>query len=391
MCHIIDHIILPCIQRIIALTCTLATDAMLRAFFHIPPSLFLSLDKVDLVLVNQFAHHGSSIQPSEHTQFSVFRNLPFLHDVTFHLLNWIHPSQLGLPWDQLASIDLGTMPMPPDIFLTIVQMAANSLTNGRFQVKFTNQSIPSLAVSFFVFRPFQPIIAHVLEKLHLIVINPTHDTRMFSAFHAPALTSLRIELEDVTNGWNPEILVPMLRMMPSLQSVAFAPFLCPLRQRSPSTALHPHNIISNNNMGRFFDAIPTVRYLDLELGLQIGSLTWERLAQGEFLPSLESFRCGSIIGLHVLSAVQRRNQLAEGKPSPGSSQTVARAVVSVLKAITSLHLVVPHADVFDVTASANVLREQPSTANMVFVVEGANLRLFYNIECLNYLRSKENR
>lgn len=303
----IQHIVLPCAHRITSLTCTVATNKTIRAFFRIPAGSLSALEHMDILFINQYSDWISGFTSQELAMFTAFRGMGSLRILILHLLNGIHPLYLQIPWNQLSILDLGTRATPPDVFRTILRHST-SLVEGCFLIKFTARGQVTILSS--------RVILESLRVLRLLLINPNNEPEMLKRLIFPNLVDLRLEHEDLQQGWKLITYLSILRKAPQLHFLTLAHY----KSRIPLIDTRSHRMLNHRNipvpeMKRFLNAIPNIVCLRLPLSININAYLVEDMALGYYTPLLETLELGSIHGDHILDMVHRRNLLVENPQS----------------------------------------------------------------------------
>ncbi|KAF8972026.1 hypothetical protein BDZ97DRAFT_1782768 [Flammula alnicola] len=339
---VIDSIIIANAERIKTLTCPLYGPQSIEAFLNIESGRFRSLETVDIGFMNSANVRHSSFTIEQWLNFTVFRSLPNIRQVTLRLLNGLHPFNLHAPWGQLTKLDMGATAMTPEVFIKLIR-EASSVKYASFQIKFTKPAYPQLRLA-----PSE-VTVKKLESLQLRLVYPTQDPRLFFLVRFPKLKDLWIFMQGTFEDWDMGIYTNLLRRSTkSLRRLWLSDFPGPIFAMSPENARW---VIPNRRrpeapyreLEKFFGIIRNINSLHLPLGIHIQAPTIEKLVTGELLPQLTTLECGSINGKHVLSMVRRRNErVLSPSPVPGTSYTNhERVYSSPCTSLSFLYLVIP--------------------------------------------------
>ncbi|PPQ78831.1 hypothetical protein CVT25_010624 [Psilocybe cyanescens] len=375
----IQHIVLPCANRLTSLTCTIGTNPTIRAFFRIPAGSFSMLQHMDILFINQYSDWMSGFTSQELSTFTVFRGVGSLRTLILHLLNGNHPLHLQVPWEQLTILDLGTRAMPPDTARIIIEYSA-SLVEACFLMITARGISPTLP---------SRVIARALRVLHLSLIQPGNEPQMLKRLVFPKLVDLRLELEDTQQGWNLEYYIPILRQAKMLQSLSLAPY----KSRIPLIDLSSHQVFTHRNITqseirKFLKTIPMIVSLRLPLAINISIFVVEAMAYGHFIPLLETLEVGSIHADHIISMVYQRNELvanaqvASSRYAESSARDTADTPRGVdrgppLRVISRLILLVEE-DVLPSIHDAVRAHQQNGSTVVNIHIEPHDPRLFYH-------------
>ncbi|KAF8958683.1 hypothetical protein BDZ97DRAFT_1840854 [Flammula alnicola] len=285
----------------------------------------------------------SSFTIEQWLNFTVFRSLPNIRQVTLRLLNGLNPFNLHVPWGQLTKLDMGATAMTPEVFIKLIR-EASSVKYASFQIKFTKPAYPQLRLA-----PSE-VTVKKLEILQLRLVYPTQDPRLFFLVLFPKLKDLWIEIHGTFRDWDMGLYTNILRRSTkSLRRLWLSDFPGPIFVTSPENArwVAPNRRrpeTSHRELEKFFGVIRNINSLHLPLGIHIDAPTIEKLVTGELLPQLTTLGCGSINGKHVLSMVRRRNErVLDPSPVPGTSSysNHKRVYSSPCASLSYLYLVIP--------------------------------------------------
>ncbi|KAJ3509339.1 hypothetical protein NLJ89_g5271 [Agrocybe chaxingu] len=319
---IIDTVLLPIREHLVALTCLLCGSDVAR-FLHLPSNTFPALESVSITFIHTLDTPRSPFTRNllDCSNFTVFENHPALKEATFNLPNEIHPLDLKLPWAKLTKLNLSRSPISPLLFLRIMRKASPSLVEGSFQIEFARIS----------HRPFRPryfdVLMPCLTSLCLKLTNPSLDTSFFFYLRVSGLQSLRIEKFDDYAGWNFSMFDPFImhfaRTLRVLELADFSPevtgYAPPVRKRT-QTRLH-------EELENLFTTLPHLEVLRLPPSLQVHTPTIEKLANGFLLPSLMKLELYAVNAEQILWMMKGRNFLSEYyRLQPGSSRRASEAV-----------------------------------------------------------------
>ncbi|KAF8958237.1 hypothetical protein BDZ97DRAFT_1842455 [Flammula alnicola] len=308
---VIDSIIIANAERIKTLRCPLYGPQSIEAFLNIEGGRFRSLEAVDIGFMNSAKVRHSSFTIEQWLNFTVFRSLPNIRQVTLRLLNGLHPFVLHVPWGQLTKLDMGATAMTPEVFIKIMREVSSSVKYASFQIKFTKPAYAQLRLA-----PSE-VTVKKLESLQLRLIYPTQDLRLFSLVRFPKLKDLWIGMHGTFQDWDMGIYANLLRRSTkSLRRLWLSDFPGPIFDTSPENGrwVAP-------NRRRPETSYRELENLHLPLSIQIHAPTIEKL--------LTTLECGSINGKHVLSMVRRRNErVLSPSPVPGTSYSNHKRVYS---------------------------------------------------------------
>jgi hypothetical protein len=170
----VDLVIVPHVNQIKTLKCMVQGNDEIKKFLTIGEGRFSILESLDICFVNELLRQISYFPLEDCLKFTTLRTASCLRHATFHLVNGLHPIDLHLPWGQLSTLDLGTVAMPPDVFIKILHAATWRLEDANFYVRFSKPMHPRLKLS------KRRVTMHALRTLRLRLHSPSQDTRLFS-------------------------------------------------------------------------------------------------------------------------------------------------------------------------------------------------------------------
>jgi hypothetical protein len=299
---IVDSVILPYAHRIQTLSCMIHGNREVLKFLKIAEGRLNILESIEICFVNTWERPVSSFPLANCLDFTALRTLPCLRHAIFHLLNGLHPIDLHLPWRQMSTLNLGTIAMPVDVFMKILHASTWQLEDGTFYVKFTKPLPPHLILS------RHCVIMHALRALHLRLLFPSRDHRVFSLLRLPALQRLRVEMYDQFQDWDvalyTQLLAASTKTLRDLRLEDYTPTTSKIdgfkiRRRHRET---PYEVLTE-----FFRVIANIESLHLPLGLDIDAATANEIATYRLLPKLSSLDFSTVHGWPILAMARRRH------------------------------------------------------------------------------------
>ncbi|KAF8968626.1 hypothetical protein BDZ97DRAFT_1969808 [Flammula alnicola] len=342
-----------------------------HSFLKIPLGTLGVLESVEITFLNDFVYRLTPFTKKENSSFTVFQSLPNLRRATFHIFNGIHPLDLQLPWNNLATLNLGSTAMSPDVFMTIIHFSTHSLTEGFFQIDFTTY----ICLDHPLVQEIPHAEARQLQRLRLRLIDPSNDHRIFSLLQLPSIRELRVELHDPSRGWEMSIFTSMLeKSATTLQVLIFSDLPPPtVPDGAPPAPRRPQRDMSYTELEELFKTVPNLRALHLPLGLFIHAPTMEMIACGQLLPLLATLKLSSLSGVRVPFAVVTRNALAKyNLRGLGTSDLAPRS----LAAISYVFIMVPHQDEQVLKDQVAVIQGLGYLTDVEFNIVGGDLNCF---------------
>jgi len=323
--RIVEDGILPLARCTTSFSCTLSTSHGIGAFFTIPPGNFYGLERLEFsvpLLPDQDLARGIKTAITEELRhFTAFEKLPRLRTAVITIKNGIHPLAFRIPWRQLTKLDMINTTLCPHIFLEVISGSAPSLEYGSFTIQFegigrSNSSAPE--------DIFRIVKLRFLQHLHLRLIDPNLDTRIFSRLHL-TLSHLRIELDDSKEGWMMSMFQDLLsKSRKTLKSLGFwdAPLQGYQNTEMEGSILVYNPPCSQLDLEVLFSMLPNLEDIRLPIGVYISPNAADKIARGVLLPSLRILKVSSITGVDILDMVRRKNELAYHRPGwVGSSES----------------------------------------------------------------------
>ncbi|CAA7265629.1 unnamed protein product [Cyclocybe aegerita] len=298
--------------RLVSLTSLLCGDDILE-FLRLPSSTFPVLQRVEISFIHTLAVRQSPFtwDPISCLDFSVFEDHTTLTEATFHIFNCIHPLDLKLPWGRLTKLNLASAPMPPWIFLTIMNRASPSLIDGAFNVKFVQARHRALLPKLI------ETMVPVLKRLRLVLVDPVISPKFFGLLMAPALEKLKLEVFDSkTIGWELGLFTPLLKpTSASLRHLEFKNFCL---MRGPDAPIPKARRTSYSELEAILDAVPRLEVLRLAPDVDVHLPTLEKVASGRLVPRLEVLELFTAAPDVVLWMVRQRALEVGTSQRPGS-------------------------------------------------------------------------
>jgi len=312
---VVEDGILPVARCTRSFSCTLSTEHGIDCFFTIPPGQFRFLERLEIA-VPILPHQGlaraiKKTIKKKLRQFTALQRLPRLRSAVISIKNGIHPLAFGIPWHQLTKLEMRNTTVRPRIFLDVLSSSAPSLKEGSFTIQFKRitRSTSSTATS----NP-RIIKPRFLQILHLRLIDPTLNTRLFSRIHMTALCQLRIELDRDEAGWMMSIYQDLLsKSHKTLKSLVFCDPSAEGDQTEGLTLIY-NPPRSQQDVDSLLSIVPNLEHLRLPIGVHIPPSTADKIAQGILLPSLKHLEVSSTVGVDIVDMVKRRNVLAYRHP-----------------------------------------------------------------------------
>lgn len=333
--NIFESIIRPRAHRIRFLSCSI-TKQTLAILFGRDPVLFPVLQAIDVAVICDLGGTITSRMPvSGSINLSGFQRAPRLREATLRILGGIHPADLKVPWGQLTRIDLGYTCVLVHTFMKAMQECV-LLEDGAF------------CISFARYYDGQPIrLRRIsiprLRCLHLRLVEPSLDARIFASLHIPLLEELGVERDEVGQpirdmsfyetllaGVNANI----KRVTISEHAIPTTRWFLPRLNRGAPSQLNRG--MTYQRLDGVLRSCEHLASLFLCPGIFIQPLILDGLATGEFLPRLEQFGVSSVYGWDIIWMVQRKNFASTFPNSGPSSLPPARSTRPV--ALNYLHL-----------------------------------------------------
>ncbi|KAF8194522.1 hypothetical protein BJ912DRAFT_1141392 [Pholiota molesta] len=338
----VDLVIIPHVHHIQNLKCMVQGNNEIKKFLTIGESRFSILESLDICFVNELLRQILYFLLEDCLKFTTLLTAPCLRHATFHLVNGLHPIDLHLPWGQLSTLDLGTVAMPPDIFIKILHAATWRLEDANFYVRFSKPMHPRLTLS------KRRVTMHALRMWRLRLHSPSQDTRLFSLLRLPALQKLYIEMYDYSSyqDWDLPMYTKLLGASNKTLRELYMDDYPPHGSKNNSFVVrYRYRKITHQVLAKFFRVISNVENLHLPVGLDIDAATLNKMASYTLLPKLSSLELSSLHGWPILAMARRRLQLfidasraaeqAEFEPGP------ARRPVIAFRPPTSIHVLIP--------------------------------------------------
>jgi hypothetical protein len=338
----VDLVIVQHVHHIQNLKCMVQGNNEIKKFLTIEEGRFSILESLDICFVNELLRQISYFPLEDCLKFTTLRTAPCLRHATFHLVNGLHPIDLHLPLGQLSTLDLGTVAMPPDVFIKILHAATWRLEDANFYVRFSKPMYPRLTLS------KRRVTMHALRMLRLRLHSPSQDTRLFSLLRLPALQKLYIEMYDYSSyqDWDLAMYTKLLGASNKKLRELYLDDYPPHGSKNNSFVVRRrYHKTTHQVLAKFFRAISNVENLHLPVGLDIDAATLDKMGSYTLLPKLSSLELGSVYGWPILVMARRRLQLfidasraaaqAEYEPGP------ARRPVIAFHPLTSIHVLIP--------------------------------------------------
>ncbi|KAJ3512901.1 hypothetical protein NLJ89_g3253 [Agrocybe chaxingu] len=194
---------------------------------------------------------------------------------------------ISLPWSRLYSLELGSLPLAPDVVLVLMHYTATSLCQALFYVDFEDPATGSITSTHRPLMDPPAVRMKRLKTLGVILGGRGPDIGFFDRVRAPQLQNLRIVemMNPNIEGWNLDILSPLmascsrkLEMLELVDSPAFATVRTSAPQRRQVT--HPE-------LETLLDSVPNLKTLRLPRTIFAHSVTLGKLADGRLLPSVK--------------------------------------------------------------------------------------------------------
>ncbi|KAJ3513075.1 hypothetical protein NLJ89_g3153 [Agrocybe chaxingu] len=319
--NILRTIILPedISTRLVSLTCLLCKDDVWD-FLRLPSSTFPVLQRVEISFIHTLSTHQSPFTRdfTRCLDFSIFEDHPALNEATFHIFNCIHPLDFKLPWGRLTRVDLATAPMPPWIFLNIMNRASPSLIDGTFHVKFIQVRHRALLPRLIeTTMPF-------LKRLRLVLIDPIFDTEFFALLTMPVLEKMNLEVfRSTAIGWELWLFVPMLK--PTSASLRHLELKNLYLTRRPGVHIPKARRTSYSELEAILDIVPELEVLKLVPDVNVHLPTLEKIASGQLMPKLKILELFSTSTDVVLWMVRKRAlEVGTSKRPAGGTRSLSQ-------------------------------------------------------------------
>ena len=310
------------------------TNRELGTFFGANGVRFPRLQHIDLAVASNT--DGSIATPPTPVQGSIdlsgFHRAPFLQHVALRILDGIHPTDLRLPWGQLAQVDLGNTPTGPNEFMKMMK-ELSFLKIGVFSIHFARSYADEQSTT-----DFRTITIPHVQRLRLRLIHPSQDARIFSKLQMPCLEGLWLEREEVEHPIRDMTLYETLlaTLNAPLKHAIMAEYSFPTTTCFSPRLHHSPRVVYQKLEGVFRSA-NDLTSLFLCPGVFIHPLVLEKLASGDFLPSLEKLSVSSVSGWDIVWMAQDRN-IASMRPESGPSSNSASALMARPVALNFLDL-----------------------------------------------------
>ncbi|KAF8169642.1 hypothetical protein BJ912DRAFT_1086699 [Pholiota molesta] len=303
----VDLVIIPHVHQIQNLKCMVQGNTEIKKFLTVGEGRFSILESLDVCFVNTLLRQISYFPLEDCLKFTTLHTAPCLRHATFHLANGLHPIDLHLPWGQLSTLDLGTVAMPPDVFIKILHAATWRLEDANFYVRFRKPMHPRLKLS------KRRVTMHALQTLRLRLHSPSRDQRLFSLLRLPALQKLYIEMYDYSSyqNWDLPLYTKLLRASNKTLRELYLDDYPPHGSKNNGFIVrHRYRETSQQVLAKFFRTISNVENLHLPLGLDIDAATLNKMAAYTLLPRLSSLHLSSLHGWPLLAMARRRLQMS---------------------------------------------------------------------------------
>jgi hypothetical protein len=301
---IVDSVIIPHAHRIQTLSCMIHGNREVVKFLKIAEGLFSILESVEICFVNTWERPISSFPVADCLDFTALRTSPCLRHATFHLLNGLHPIDLHLPWSQISTLNLGTIAMPVDTFIRILHASTWQLEDGTFYVRFTKPLPPHLVLS------RNCITMHALRMLHLRLLFPSRDHRIFSLLRLPALQRLRVEMYDQFQDWDVALYTQLLAASTkTLRDLRLEDYSPTASKIDGFKIRRRHRETTYEILTEFFRVIANIESLHLPMGLDIDAATANEIATYKLLPKLSMLDFSTVHGWPIVAMARRRHAL----------------------------------------------------------------------------------
>lgn len=341
--RIVEDGILPMARCTTSFSCTLSTNHGVNAFFTIPSRNFSCLERLELSVPmlpdQELARAIKKAITKESRRFTAFQRLPRLRTAVINIQNRIHPLAFKIPWQQLTTLDMRNTVLYPRIFLEVLSDSAPSLKHGSFTIQFKRINCQCSTASLAPKKIFRTVKLRFLQSLHLRLIDPNHNTRIFSRIHPTALLHLRIELD--RGSWAMSTYQGLLsNSCKTLKSLALwdAPLQGYQSTETEGPALVYTPPCSQQNLDGLFSNLPNLEHVRVPNGVFIPPSAADRIAQGILLPSLRILEVTSTTGVDILDMVRRRNELTYLRSGwVGSSKSKRSKLDSGMAAGTSFY------------------------------------------------------
>jgi len=308
---ILEFIIRPHARRVWFLSCWV-TKQGLRTLIGPGHIDFPILRSIDVTIIYSSDDTIASHIPVRGSMcLDRFQHLgPSLRQLALRVLDGVHPADLGLqvPWGQFTRIDLEHTPIHADAFMRIIEQSL-LLEDGTFCINFALRSHDGRATT------FRRISVPCLQRLHLRLIEPSLDARIFGKPAMPVLEDLLVErgelgrvIRDLTIYETFVFNAPIKYLTIAEYSLSMTQWLIPRFNHSPR--------LTYQEMDGILRLTPNLTTLYLCPGVFMNALVLEKLATGEFLPVLEKLAVSSATGWDIICMVRRKNSEST---SPGGS------------------------------------------------------------------------
>jgi len=316
---IFELVIRPRAHRVYYFSCSITKDSLRILFSGLDPVHFTVLRVIDVAVICDLnGTIGSRLPVSGSIDLSGFQRAPSLQYATLHVLDGIHPNDLKLPWSQLTRIDLGNTSVQVHIFLKILE-ESTSLEDGVFCISFI-RCYDGQATR------LRRISIPVLRMLHLRLVEPSQDLRLFESLDIPFLEELWVEREEVGRARRDMMIYETLirSMNANIKHVTIGEYSIPTtRWFIPRLNRSPR--ITYQHLDGVFRSCCHLTSLFLYPGVFVEPLVLEKMATGEFLPLLEQLGISSVKGWDIIWMVEKKNFLSTFPDSGPSSSPAIRS------------------------------------------------------------------